>query len=54
MAQLLREYDVFSSGDYDVGLTRAVRHEIPLTAGTTTIRQPTRRLGPEKEKEVSR
>jgi len=54
MAQLLREYnDVFSSGDHDVGLTRAVRHEIPLTAGTTPIRQPTRRLGPEKE-EVSR
>jgi len=50
MAMLLREYnDVFSSGDHDVGLTRAVRHEIPLTAGTVLIRQPTRRLGPEKE-----
>jgi len=46
--------DVFSSGDHDVGLTSAVRHEIPLAAGTTPIRQPTRRLGPEKEKDVSR
>jgi len=55
MAKLLREYDdVFSSGDHDVGLTTAVRHEIPLAAGTVSIRQPTRRLGPEKEKEVSR
>jgi len=45
MAQLLREYnDVFSSGDHDVGLARAVRHEIPLAAGTTPIRQPTQRL----------
>ena len=55
MAKLLREYnDMFSSGNHDVGLTRAVRHEIPLAAGTVPIRQPTRRLGPEKEKEVSR
>jgi len=55
MAQLLREYgDVFSSGDHDVGLTDAVRHEIPLAAGTIPICQLTRRLGPEKEKEVSR
>jgi len=37
---------VFSSGDHDVGLTSAVRHEIPLAAGTTPVRQPTRRLGP--------
>jgi len=55
MAKLLRKYsDVFSSVDHDVGLTGAVRHEIPLTAGTVPIRQPTRRLKPEKEKEVSR
>jgi len=54
MALLLCEYkDVFSSGDHDVGLTSAVRHEIPLVAGTTPVRQPTRRLRPEKEKEVS-
>jgi len=54
MAKLLRNYgDVFSSGDHDVGLTGAVKHEIPLTAGTVPIRQPTRRLGPEKKKEVS-
>jgi len=37
-----------------VGLTRAVRHEIPLAAWTVPIRQPTRRLGPEKEKLVRR
>jgi len=55
MARLLREYNgVFSSGDHDVGLRRAVRHEIPLAAGTVPIRQPTRKLGSEKEKEVSR
>jgi len=36
------------------GLTRAVRHEIPLIVGTVPIWQPTRRLGPKKEKEVSR
>jgi len=55
MAKLLHEYkDVFSSGDHDVGLTRAVYHEIPLAVGTVPIRQPTRRLGPEKEQEVSR
>jgi len=54
MARLLCEYkDVFSCGDHDVGLTSAVRHEILLVAGTTPVRQPTRRLGPEKEKEVS-
>lgn len=55
MANLLHEYsDMFSSGDHDVGLTRAVHHEIPLAAGTVSIRQPTRRLGLEKEKEISR
>jgi len=55
MAKLLREYNnVFSNGDHDMGLTKAVRHEIPLAARTVPIRQPTRWLGPEKEKEVSR
>jgi len=55
MAKLLREYkNMFSSDVHDMGLTRAVRHEIPLAAGTVPIRQPTRRLGPEKKKEVSR
>jgi len=54
MAQLLSEYkDVFSCGDHDMGLAKAVCHEIPLAARTMPIRQPTRRLGPEKEKEVS-
>jgi len=53
MTRLLCESkDVFSSGDHDVGLTSAVRHEIPSAVGTTPVRQPTRRLGPEKEKEV--
>jgi len=34
IAKLLREYkDVFSSGDHDVGLTRAVHHEIPWPWG---------------------
>jgi len=54
MAKLLRKYkDVFSSGDHDVGLTSAVRHEIRLATGKAPIRQLTKRLGPEKEKEVS-
>jgi len=54
MAKLLREYDVFSSGDHDVGLSQIIRHKIPLGAGTVLIRQPPLRLEPEKEKEVSR
>jgi len=44
---------VFSSRDHYVGLIIAVCHEIPLAAWTVPIRQPTRRFGPEKEKEVS-
>jgi len=55
VAQLLSEYkDVFSCGDNDMGLAKAVCHEIPVAAGSVPIRQPTRRLGPEKEKEVHR
>jgi len=55
MAQLLSEYkDVFSCGDHDMGWAKAVCHEIPLVAGTVPIRLPTRWLGPEKEREVSR
>jgi len=55
VAQLLSEYkDVVSCGDHDMGLAKAVCHEISQAAGTAPIRQPTRRLGPEKEKEVSR
>jgi len=54
VAQLLSEYkDVFSCGEHDMRLTKAVCHEIPQAAGTVPIRQPTRRLGPEKEREVS-
>jgi len=50
LAQLLMEYsDVFSRGDEDMRLTKVISHEIPLAAGTTPTRQPTRRLGPEKE-----
>jgi len=53
--QLLSEYkDVFSCGEHDMGLTKAVCHEIPLAVGTVPIWQPTRWLGPEKEREVSR
>jgi len=50
VAQLLSEYkDAFSCGDHDMGLTKAVCHEIPLAAGTGPIWQPTHRLGPEKK-----
>jgi len=55
VAQVLSEYkDVFSCSDHDMGLTRAACHEIHLAAGTGLIKQPTRRLGPEKEKKLSR
>jgi len=51
LAQLLMKYsDVFSRGDEDMGLTKVISHEIPLAAGTTPIRQPTRRLGQKKRK----
>ena len=53
VAQLLISYsDVFSKDDEDVGRTDLVRHAIPVAPGTTPIRQPPRRLGPEKDKEV--
>ena len=53
MAHLLTAYaDVFSAGDSDVGRTDLVQHSIPLLEGTKPIRQPPRRLGAEKDKEV--
>jgi len=55
MALLLSKYkELFSCSNHDMGLTKTVCHEIPLAAGTAPIRQPTRRLGPEKKREVSR
>ena len=55
VAALLQDYsDVFSSGDHDVGLTSLVTHSIPVEAGTQPIRQPPRRLGVEKDKEVDK
>jgi len=55
MAQLLSEYeDVFSCGEHDMGLTKTVCHEIPLAAETVPIRQPTRRLCPERRLSCSR
>jgi len=51
LAQLLADYsDVFSHGDGAMGLTMVILYEIPLAAGTTPIRQPTRCLGPGQEK----
>lgn len=49
---LSRYHDVFSKNDDDVGLTNMVEHEIPIMPGTRPIKQPVRRLGIEKEKEV--
>ena len=43
---------MFSSGDDDQGHTTVVEHDIPLIPGARPVRQPARRLGPEKEKEV--
>ena len=55
VAALLVKYsDVFSSGDRDMGSTGLVKHEIPVSQGTRPIRQPARRLGPEREAEVER
>ena len=55
LANLLLEYeDVFSRDDTDVGKTTLVEHEIPVEDGTQPIRQPPRRLGPEKDNEVQR
>ena len=55
LAGLLIAYqDVFSKGDDDVGRTDVMEHSIPLMEGTRPIRQPPRRLGLEKDKEVER
>ena len=49
VAQLLTSNsDVFSKDEEDVGRTDLVQHTIPVELGTTPIRQPPRRLGPEK------
>ena len=55
LAGLLIAYqDVFSKGDDDVGRTDVMEHSIPLMEGTQPIRQPPRRLGLEKDKELER
>ena len=55
ICQLLREFgDVFSKGDDDMGLTHLTKHEIPVHRDARPLRQPARRLGPEKEAEVER
>jgi len=54
VAQLLSGYkDVFDCGDHDMGLTKAVCNEIPLAVETVPFWQPTHRLCPEKEKEIT-
>jgi transposase InsO family protein len=53
VAKLLIAYgDVFSSGSDDVGRTTLVTHSIPTHPGTRPIKQPPRRLGPARDKEV--
>ena len=55
LAGLLIAYqDMFSKGDDDVEQTVVMEHSIPLMKGTRPIRQPSRRLGLEKDKEVER
>ena len=55
LRRLLHKYaDVFSTGESDIGLTNLVKHSIPLKPNTAPIRQPPRRLGPEKDQEVAR
>jgi len=44
MAKLLHKHDdATQHGDHDGNLNRAVRHEVPLVAGTAPTRRPTRR-----------
>jgi len=55
LQQLLVQYaDIFSRSATDVGRTSIVKHSIPTQANAAPIKQHARRLGPEKEKEVSR
>ena len=55
LSTLLTEYqDVFSKGAEDMGRTTLVEHGIPVVEGTRPIRQPPRRLGPEKEAEAEK
>jgi len=50
LGHLLTEYsDAFSRSDRDMRQTKVISYEIPPSAGTAPIRQPTRHLGPEKE-----
>ena len=51
LAGLLIAYqDMFSKGDNDVGQTDMGEHFIPLLDGTRPIKQPSRRLGLEKDR----
>ena len=55
IAKLLTEFaDVFSTGDDDQGLTDLFKHSIPVRPDARPIKQAPRRLGVEKEAEVSR
>ena len=53
-ALLSRHGGCFSKNDDDMGHTELVTHSIPTKPGTRPIRQPVRRLGPEKEREVEK
>ena len=55
IGKLLMEFlDVFSRSDADVGRKHLIKHSIPVKPGTWPIKQPPRRLRPEKETEVER
>ncbi|XP_067951907.1 uncharacterized protein [Watersipora subatra] len=55
IGKLLMEFqDVFSRSDADVGRTHLIKHLIPVKPRTRPIKQPPRRLRPEKEAEVER
>ena len=55
VANILLKYDdVFCSRDDDMGLTDLVKHSINVEPGVAPIKQPPRRLGPEKKAEVDR
>jgi hypothetical protein len=54
VGRLLVQYqDVFSSGEFDLGRTTWVKHEID-TGGAAPIRQPMRRSSPQQRAEVER
>ena len=55
LTQLVTDYsDIFSKGEFDMGLTNLVEHEIKVKPNTKPIRQKPHRLGHHAQKEIDR